>query len=607
MSTLPKSAPQRTIRTGSRRAGAAVWHGLRWSGQRLRGELVKRVGGPARARVIVLFAGVLALSGADASTVGAAAPQLEQALHIGNAKIGLLSSVALLVGALLVLPIGALVDRTRRIPLLAVSIVLWSLASLLSAFAGSYSFLLLARLALGAVNATAGPAVASLTGDYFPAAERGRVYAYILGGEIAGTAAGFIISGSIASAISWRAPFVLLALPGLWLARALWRTVPEPLRGGQSWLRTGTTDLEQAVYGTEHDHEPAPSDQHEHEFARELVRERGLQPDPRLVLNHDPRDMTLASAVRYVLRIPTNVRLIVGSSLGYFFFAGLQTFVVLFIRGHYGVGQLTSELALALLVGGALAGTIASGRVTDLLLRRGMLEARVWVPALCYVGAAGLLIPGFVIHTLTPAIWFDMGGAALLAAANPPLDAARLDIMPSGLWGRAESTRSFIRSLAQALAPLLFGALASLIAGIAPGQAPIGTHAGAISAAGAKGLELTFLIMLTSLAAAGVLLARARRTYARDVATAATGAEAGRAARFVASKSRPERSPATQKDSRGSAGVPARSAVRRGPRPRGGGNAPTRSAHRGGPRRRGRTGAPLGSRPTRRARSRRRR
>ena len=40
-----------------------------------------------------------------------------------------------------------------------------------------------------------------------------------------------------------------------------------------------------------------------------------------------------------------------------------------------------------------------SGRVTDLLLRRGMLEARVWVPALCYVGAAGLLIPGFIIHT----------------------------------------------------------------------------------------------------------------------------------------------------------------------------------------------------------------
>jgi MFS family permease len=158
---------------------------MRWSGQRLRGELVKRVGGPARARVIVLFAGVLALSGADASTIGVAAPQLEQALHIGNAKIGLLSSAA---GRSAPGP----ADRRARRPDQAHPAAggqhrVWSLASLLSAFAGSYSFLLLARLALGAVNATAGPAVASLTGDYFPAGERGRVYAYILGGEIAGT------------------------------------------------------------------------------------------------------------------------------------------------------------------------------------------------------------------------------------------------------------------------------------------------------------------------------------------------------------------------------------------------------------------------------------
>jgi hypothetical protein len=444
-----------------------------------------------------------------------------------------------------------------------------------------------------------------LTGDYFPAAERGRVYAYVLGGEIAGTAAGFIVSGSVASAISWRAPFVLLALPGFWLARTLWRTVPEPLRGGQSRLTVGMTDLGQAFSSSPLEHRPSPERENdEQELAHQLARERGLEPDPRRVLTEDPREMTLVRAVRYVLRVPTNVQLIIGSSLGYFFFAGLQTFVVLFIRGHYGVGQLTSELVLALLVGGAMVGTVVSGRVTDLLLRRGMLEARVWVPALCYLGAAALLVPGFVIHTLTPALWFDVGGAALLAAANPPLDAARLDIMPSGLWGRAESTRSFLRSLVQALAPLLFGGLASLIAGIAPGQDPIGTHPGGISAAGANGLELTFLIMLTSLAAAGVLLARARRTYARDVATAATGAEAGRAARSVASKSRPERSPPTWKDS--SPSVPERSAVRRGPRTRSGGNAPTPSAHRGGPRRRGRPGAPRGSRPPRRARSRRR-
>ena len=45
-------------------------------------------------------------------------------------------------------------------------------------------------------------------------------------------------------------------------------------------------------------------------------------------------------------------------------------------------------------------------------------------------------IPGILGSHLTPALWFDIAGAALLSAANPPLDAARLDIVPAGLWGR---------------------------------------------------------------------------------------------------------------------------------------------------------------------------
>jgi MFS family permease len=502
---------------------------MRWSGRKVRGQVVQAVGGPARARVIALFGGVLALSGADAATVGAVAPQLEHALHIGNTKIGLLSSVALLVGAIFVIPVGILVDRYKRIPMLSVSIMLWSLASLLSGLAGSYGELLLTRLALGAVTATAGPAIASLTGDYFPAHERGRVYSYILGGEIAGTAAGFIISGSIASALTWRAAFILLAIPGVLLARTLWRTVPEPLRGGQSRLAPGVADLEEAVAAARaNPRKPAAAGEEEadrsEELASDAVRQRGIGPDPDLVLEEDPQRMGVVRAIAYTLRIRTNALLIVGSALGYFFFSGLQTFAVLFMRGHYHAGQVTAELALALLVVGALVGTLVSGRVTDGLLRRGFLESRIVVPAVCYLGAVGLLVPGILSDGLTPGIWFATGGAALLSGANPGLDAARLDIMPAGLWGRAESARTFLRSLSQAAAPLAFGALSDLIAGIAPEQAPVQSHT-VISPAAARGLEITFLIMLVSLVAAGVVLWLARSSYPRDVATAAASQE----------------------------------------------------------------------------------
>jgi sugar phosphate permease len=219
--------------------------------------------------------------------------------------------------------------------------------------------------------------------------------------------------------------------------------------------------------------------------------------------------------------------LIISSALGYFFFSGLQTFALLFIRGHYQVGQATAEIVLLALVIGALLGTLVSGRLTDAILRRGYLGVRVWVPAICYLAAAVVLIPAFVISTVTPAVWFAVGGAALLMAANPPLDAARLDIMPAGLWGRAESTRSFLRSLAQAVAPVTFGGLSSLIAGFVPREAPVGTHPGAVSPATGTGLEITFMVMLVTLVAAGLVLLAARRCYPRDVATAGASHQGG--------------------------------------------------------------------------------
>ena len=473
---------------------------------------------PSRVRVLALFGAVLALSSIGASSIGAVAPQLEHALHIGNTKIGLLSSVSLLVGAVFVLPVGLLVDRFRRIPMLSASIVLWTVAAALSAFASSYEVLLFTRLALGAVTATAGPAIASLTGDYFPARERGRVYSYILGGEVAGTAAGFIIGGSIASLVSWRAAFLVLAVPGLFVAWLLWRTVPEPRRGCQRRL---DQDEEEGGSRGEDSTGLASGGEDSTGLAHEVVKRKGVEPDPRLVLRQDPDRISLAYAIRYTLRIPSNRSLIIGSALGYFFLSGLQTFAVLFVRGHYRSSQTAAELVLALLVVGAVIGTLVAGRLTDAMLRRGAVAARVYVPAVCYAGAALLLVPGLISGRLLPAIWFDVGGAALLSGANPGLDAARLDIMPAQLWGRAESVRSFLRSLAQAIAPLAFGGLSDLIAGIAPAQVPVGAHAGVISASESRGLEIAFLIMLVALLAAAVFLFRARKRYPRDVATAA--------------------------------------------------------------------------------------
>jgi MFS family permease len=92
----------------------------------------------------------------------------------------------------------------------------------------------------------------------------------------------------------------------------------------------------------------------------------------------------------------------------------------------------------------------------------------------------------------------------MLSAQNPPLDAARLDIMPPQLWGRAEAVRTLLRSLAQALAPLLFGAVSDYVFG-----------------GGRSGLQWTFFVMVLPLGASAFLLFKARDTYPVDVASAA--------------------------------------------------------------------------------------
>lgn len=193
------------------------------------------VGGQVRLRVIVLLAAVLGLQGADTATIGSVAVPLSRSFDIGNARIGLIVTVTTVVGALVTLPAGVLMDRTRRVRLLAGSVSVWTVAMVASGLAPSYSALIAAQVALGVVLALATPAVTSLTGDLFPTAERGKIYGYILTGELAGAGIGVAVSGSLA-AVSWRAAFVVFAVPSLALAVGLWRLLPEPARGGASRL-----------------------------------------------------------------------------------------------------------------------------------------------------------------------------------------------------------------------------------------------------------------------------------------------------------------------------------------------------------------------------------
>ncbi len=220
--------------TSNRMSGVMRVVGRGARGAQHRFEFV--VGGAARSRVIVLLACVLGLSSADTATVGASAIQLRQGLGISNSDIGLLVAVTSIVAAGASVPFGILADRLKRIWILGSAVILWGAAMIWSATVTSFGALLLTRLVLGLLTAAAGPVVASLVGDYFRSAERGRIYGYILAGELLGAGLGFVVTGDIA-ALSWRAAFVTLGLPAFLLAWFVFR-LPEPSSRHQDPLGT---------------------------------------------------------------------------------------------------------------------------------------------------------------------------------------------------------------------------------------------------------------------------------------------------------------------------------------------------------------------------------
>ena len=415
-------------------------------------------------RTIVLLASILALTSANAATIGAIAPQLRHAFDVDNTAIGVLASSATAAAAVATVPFGILVDRWERTRLLAISAVLIGVVTLLSSLAGSFAFLFVTRVALGALTGVAGPGVASLLGDTFHESRRGRSYGAVLAGELVGAGAGFAVAGELA-VVSWRASFVVLAPPAFVVAWFLWR-LPEPVRGGTVANSRDEPNEEEV-------------------------------PNPEVIASW--RQLSLPRTVLYVLSVPTFVIFVFSGACSYFYFAGLRTFGVEYATDQYGVSQAVAT-AMFLLVGtGGLVGVLVAGRLGDRMERRHP-AGRVLVAAIALFGASAAFVPAILSHSYLVGLPLMTAGAFGLAAATPPISAGRLQVMPPGLWGRAEGIQGVLRQVGDSLGPVAFGFAGDRLSG-----------------GGRAGLQSSLLVMLVALVCAGAVLLFALRTYPLDV------------------------------------------------------------------------------------------
>lgn len=92
------------------------------------------------------------------------------------------------------------------------------------------------------------------------------------------------------------------------------------------------------------------------------------------------------------------------------------------------------------------------------------------------------------------------------------MDTARLDIVHSRLWGRAESLRTTLCALITAAAPVLSGWLSAQFSHDALGFAA--------APGSGDGLRTVFLLALLAPITAALILVPVRRHYSTDVATA---------------------------------------------------------------------------------------
>jgi MFS family permease len=265
-----------------------------WPGQ-LAATVSARLNLRYERRVMLLLLLVLVVDYADRTLIGALGPTLQRVFHIGNSELGFLAATFSFVGAAATIPLGMLVDRLKRTWLLALSLVIWAAAMGATGAAVSFAMLFGARLLLGAVSATTGPTVPSLTGDLVRAGKRAKALGFIDSGQLIGTGIGFLLAALVTSFLSFRWCFWLLGIGGAGLAVASWRT-REPART----CAAGPTRGPEQDEGEEGDGQKSR--------VQELVQEKGVEPNPRAVLTEEsPHQMSIWDAALYVVRVRTDV------------------------------------------------------------------------------------------------------------------------------------------------------------------------------------------------------------------------------------------------------------------------------------------------------------
>jgi len=181
---------------------------------------------------MVVLAVVYMFNFIDRQILSILLPAIRDEFQVGDAVLGLLAGTAFaLFYVTLGVPIAQLADRVNRRNLIAIAVAVWSGMTALSGLSATFWQLALARIGVGIGEAGCSPPAHSMIADYYPPEKRSSAMGFYTLGISTGVMLAYLAGGWVAENIGWREAFLIVGVPGLFLALILRFTVIEPQRG----------------------------------------------------------------------------------------------------------------------------------------------------------------------------------------------------------------------------------------------------------------------------------------------------------------------------------------------------------------------------------------
>lgn len=336
--------------------------------------------GPA-GRALAVLTAINLLNYLDRYVVSALFESLRADLWLTDTRLGFLATAFIVVYMIASPFFGVLGDRRPRLPLLAVGVGIWSVATVLSGFARGYWTLLLGRAAVGIGEAAYGTISPGLIADHFGPERRGRAYAFFFAAIPVGAALGYAVGGVVDRTLGWRAAFFFAGAPGLVLALLCLRLKDPPRGAAESHSAFAATGGVVATY--------------------------------RRFFSNRPYVLTVLGYAAYTFAV-----------------GGMSWWMPAFLERTRGVPRTVATVQFgAIVIATGFLGTFAGGYLADALRRR-LRQADLWVS-----GASALLaVPAILVVFMTwrPGLYLAalVFAQLMLFASTGPVNAAIVAEVP---------------------------------------------------------------------------------------------------------------------------------------------------------------------------------